>query len=69
MDETLISTDFSKLVAGPGFVPDKVSYLQLAAGTKGGWGGPVTSHSAYQVFFTDKDGSKLDGSKGTYLEN
>ena len=66
IDEVFETTDFSKLIAGSGDVPNKVSYLQLAAGTKGGWGGPVTSHSAYETFFTDKDGKELDGSKGTY---
>ncbi|MFV1968098.1 MAG: DUF1254 domain-containing protein [Pirellulaceae bacterium] len=51
IDKTFESTDFSKLIAGPGDVPEKVSYLELAAGTKGGWGGPVTSHSAYETIF------------------
>jgi hypothetical protein len=66
MDEVFSTTPFSKLIAGPGYVPDRVSYLQLAAGTKGGWGGPVTSHSAYEVIFHDAQGNDLDGSKGAY---
>jgi len=66
MDETFKSTPFSKLVAGPGDVPDKVSYLRLASGTKNGWGGPVTSHSAYETFFTGKDGKPMIGKNGTY---
>lgn len=66
MDETAKSTPFSKLVAGPDDVPDKVSYLQLATGTKKGWGGPVTSHSAYETIFSDKDGKPLVGKNGTY---
>ena len=40
-----------KLVPEAGDLPNKVSYLQLAAGTKGGWGGPVTTHSAYDTIF------------------
>lgn len=66
IDETFQNTDFSQLVAGPGDVPDKVSYLQLAAGTKGGWGGPVTSHSAYETVFFDAQGKEMRGSNGSY---
>ncbi|MDX2317766.1 MAG: DUF1214 domain-containing protein [Hyphomicrobiaceae bacterium] len=66
MKETSNSTPFSKQVAGPDDVPDKVSYLQLATGTKYGWGGPVTSHSAYETIFTDKDGKPMVGKNGTY---
>lgn len=66
MEETIASTPFSKLVAGADDVPDKVSYLQLAAGTKFGWGGPVTSHSAYESFMSDKNGKALTGKNGTY---
>ena len=65
MDEVSESTPFNQLIAGPGDVPEKVSYLQLAAGTKGGWGGPVTSHSAYEFFFVDEKGEDLKGSNGT----
>lgn len=66
MEKTFAETDFSDLVAGSGDVPTKVSYLQLAAGTKFGWGGPVTSHSAYESFFTDAEGKEMRGSNGTY---
>ena len=66
MDEVGRNTPFIKLVAGPNYVPKRVSYLQLAAGTKGGWGGPITSHSAYETKFADADNNDLDGSKGTY---
>jgi hypothetical protein len=66
MEKVFSSTPFSKLIAGVGYVPGKVSYLQLAAGTKGGWGGPVTSHSAYETIFKDANGNVLDGVKGTY---
>jgi hypothetical protein len=66
MEETSKSTPFSDLVAGPDDVPDKVSYLQLATGTKFGWGGPVTSHSAYETIFADKNGEPMIGKSGTY---
>ena len=66
MDSTIQNTPFSQLIAGSAQVPDEVSYLRLAAGTKGGWGGPVTSHSAYEFAFVDKQGEALDGSKGDY---
>lgn len=64
--ETFETSDFSDLVAGTGDVPTKVSYLQLAAGTKVGWGGPVTSHSAYETFFTDAEGKDMKGGNGAY---
>jgi hypothetical protein len=66
IDETFSSKPFRELVAGSGDVPSKVSYLNLAAGTKGGWGGPVTSHSSYDTIFTDKSGTKMMGRNGTY---
>ena len=66
IDEAFTSKPFRELVAGPGDVPSKVSYLNLAAGTKGGWGGPVTSHSSYETIFTDKNGNKMMGKNGTY---
>lgn len=47
-------------------MPDEVSYLQLAAGAKHGWGGPVTLHSAYECFFTTENDDELNGSNGTY---
>lgn len=67
IQKTAETTDFSQLVAGPNDVPGKVSYLQLAAGTKVGWGGPVSSHSAYETLFVDKAGNKLEGRKGIYF--
>ena len=66
IDKVAENTDFSKLIAGPGDVPGKVSYIQLAAGTKGGWGGPVTSHSAYELIYFDTNDKEMHGSKGTY---
>jgi len=66
MDETFQQTPFRETVAGPDDVPEKVSYLRLAAGTKGGWGGPVTSHSSYETLFFGANGERLDGSKGAY---
>jgi len=66
MEETSKSTPFSDLVAGPDDVPDKVPYLRLATGTKYGWGGPVTSHSAYETIFADKSGKPMVGKNGAY---
>ncbi len=66
MKETYETSSFSKLVAGTGDVPEKVTYLQLAAGTKYGWGGPVISHSSYQTFMTDINGQNMKGENGTY---
>jgi len=66
IDSTMQNTPFRLMIAATGQVPNEVSYLQLAAGTKGGWGGPVTSHSAYESLMFDKNGEVLNGSKGTY---
>ncbi len=66
MDSVMQTTPFREMIASPDMVPDQVSHLRLAAGTKGGWGGPLTSHSAYEAFFVDKNGNTLDGSKGNY---
>ena len=67
LDETFKSIPFGKTIVGPGQKPGvDVPYLYHSAGTKGGWGGPATSHSAYEVRFVDKNGDELRGSKGTY---
>ena len=66
MDSVMQTTPFREMIASPDMVPDQVSYLRLAAGTKSGWGGPLSSHSAYEVFYVDKNGNTLDGSKGNY---
>src|SRR5210317_1489622 len=57
MDETAKSVPFSDMIVGPGQEPGKdVPYLYHSAGTKEGWGGPATSHSAYESMFTDASG-------------
>ncbi len=66
MDSVFANVPFRKLVASPDQIPNEVSYLYLAAGTKGGWGGPVAEHSTYQMIFFDDKGDVLDGSKGSY---
>ncbi len=66
MDSVFANVPFRELVAAPEQVPDEVSYLYLAAGTKGGWGAPVAEHSTYEMFFFDSDSNELDGRKGTY---
>jgi len=68
MDELAGVVPFSKMIVGPGQEPGKdVSYLYHSAGTKEGWGGPSTSHSAYEAKFTDQSGETLEGSKGEYV--
>src|SRR5210317_1917401 len=67
-DETARSVPFSEMIVGPGQEPGKdVPYLYHSAGTKVGWGGPATSHSAYDSMFTDASGATLEGSKGEYV--
>jgi hypothetical protein len=68
MDELAGVVPFSKMIVGPGQEPGKdVPYLYHSAGTKEGWGGPATSHSAYEAMFTDESGETLEGSKGEYV--
>ena len=68
MDETARSVPFSKMIVGPGQEPGKdVPYLYHSAGTKVGWGGPATSHSAYESMFTGASGETLEGAKGEYV--
>jgi hypothetical protein len=68
MDETKVSVPYSKTIVAPGQEPGKdVPYLCHASGTKEGWGGPATSHSAYESMFTDESGETLEGSKGEYV--
>jgi hypothetical protein len=68
MDELAGVVPFSKMIVGPGQEPGKdVPFLYHAAGTKEGWGGPATSHSAYEAMFTDTSGAPLEGSKGDYV--
>ncbi len=66
LDSTFKVVPFRLTVASPKQVPEKVSYINFAAGTKGGWGGPVTSHSSYETIFFDFENNTLDGSKGNY---
>jgi len=67
LDETFSNVPFRKTVVGPGQEPGKdVPFLYHSAGTKGGWGGPDTSHSSYETIFFDKNGNEMIGSKGTY---
>ncbi|MCW8943068.1 MAG: DUF1214 domain-containing protein [Gammaproteobacteria bacterium] len=68
MDELAGVVPFSRMIVGPGQEPGKdVPYLYHSAGTKEGWGGPATAHSAYEAMFTDESGATLKGSKGEYV--
>jgi len=68
MQETKKTVPYSQMIAGPGQEPGKdVSYLNFATGTKEGWGGPATSHSAYESMYDDESGQVLDGAKGEYV--
>jgi hypothetical protein len=67
MQETKKTVPYREMIAGPGQEPGKdVSYLNFATGTKEGWGGPATSHSAYESMYTDDTGATLEGSAGEY---
>jgi hypothetical protein len=67
MDEVFATVPFTKMVVGPGKEPGTdVSYLYHAAGTRGGWGGPDPSHSAYERLLLDAHGDEMTGSRGVY---
>jgi len=67
MQETKKTVPYRDMIAAPGQEPGKdVSFLNFATGTKEGWGGPATSHSAYESWYNDASGETLDGSKGEY---
>ena len=67
LDGAFASIPFIETVVGPGQEPGRdVPYLNHAAGTKGGWGGPHPSHSSYETLFFDSTGAELNGSKGVY---
>ena len=68
MQETKQTVPYSEMIVGPGMRPGKdVSYLNFATGTKEGWGGPATSHSAYESRYNDASGATLEGSAGEYV--
>jgi len=68
MDEVFAKVPFTQTIVGPGKEPGRdVPYLYHSAGTKGGWGGPDPSHSAYEALFFDKNGKEMRGSNGTYV--
>ena len=67
LDKTFATVSFTDTIVGPGQQPGKdVPYINHAAGTKGGWGGPDPTHSAYDIIFTDNAGKTLNGSNGIY---
>jgi hypothetical protein len=67
LDEAFANMPFTQTIVGPGQEPGRdVPYLNHSAGTKGGWGGPHPSHSAYDVVFVDVAGETLVGANGTY---
>ena len=67
MDDAFTTVSFTQTIVGPGQEPGRdVPYLNHAAGTKGGWGGPDPSHSAYETILLDKNGEEMKGSNGTY---
>ncbi len=67
MDEAMATISFTDTIVGPGQEPGRdVPVLNHSAGTKGGWGGPDPSHSAYESILFDKNGDEMMGSKGTY---
>jgi hypothetical protein len=67
IDQTVDTTSFTDLIVGPGQQPGReVSFLEHAAGTKVGWGGPDPAHSAYDMIRLDDAGEPMLGSQGPY---
>ena len=68
MQETKKTVPYRDMIAAPGQEPGKdVTFLNFATGTREGWGGPATSHSAYESMYNDESGETLDGSRGEYV--
>ena len=67
IDQMFAQSEFLDLVLRFGQEVGKdISYLEHAAATKGAWGAPDPSHSAYDTIFFDKNGEEMIGSKGSY---
>jgi hypothetical protein len=66
LDSTFKVVEFRLTVSSPDQLGKEVPVINHAAGTKGGWGGPITTHSSYEAIFNDANGETLDGSKGNY---
>jgi len=68
MQQAKQSVPYRQMIAGPGQEPGRdLSNLNFATGTKEGWGGPATSHSAYESMYNDETGATLEGSAGEYV--
>jgi len=66
LDSVFKVVPFRLTVAKPDQIGKQVPVVNHAAGTKGGWGGPVTSHSSYETIFAGENGVSLDASKGDW---
>jgi hypothetical protein len=67
LDDAFATIAFSETVVGPNQEPGRdVPYLNHSAGTKGGWGGPDTAHSAYEAINFDGNGEPMRGANGIY---
>jgi hypothetical protein len=66
IDSVFKFVPFYLLVPTPEQVPDEISYLYLAAGSKHAWGAPVASHSTYQMIHHDANNKILRGENGAY---
>ena len=67
IDQTFAESDFIDIVVRlDEEVGMDVSYLEHAASTKGAWGAPDPSHSAYETIFFDRNGEPMLGRNGTY---
>jgi hypothetical protein len=67
MDQTIGAVAFTETIVGPGQEPGRdVPFVNHAAGTKDGWGGPDPAHSSYEVIFVDENGDEFIGANGTY---
>ena len=70
LDEAFSTTPFGLTVVGPGEDPGAdVPIQNHSAGTKGGWGGAGTMHSAYETINSDENGEPLMGSNGTHFSD
>ena len=66
LDSVFKVVPFRLTVSSPEQLGKEVPVVNHAAGTKGGWGGPVTSHSSYETIFSGADGKPLNATNRDY---
>jgi len=66
LDSIIKVVPFRLTVSSPEQLDKEVPVINHSAGTKAGWGGPLTSHSSYETIFSGANGELLNAIKGDY---